>query len=340
MNPHDAYMKIALHLAQRGLGNVAPNPAVGCVLVKDDKIIGRGWTAPGGRPHAETQALAWAGEGTEGATVYITLEPCSHQGKTPPCCDALINAGIAKVVIACTDPNPVINGQGIARLKAAGIEIIEGICREEAKQLNAGFFKIIEQGLPWITLKLALTKDGKLTMPPDQSAWFTGDLARDYVHRLRAQHDAIMVGSGTIVSDNPKLTCRLNGWNNDLMPRRFVLDRSNRVTKNTACQPCTVLNKAMLTENFQQLADQGITRVMVEGGGQIAQACLTEHLVDELIIIRSDNISGNPDEPSFYDKICGHFSGADPVMQRQLGHDRMTNYLLAAQEQNRINKAI
>ncbi|MBX6375722.1 MAG: bifunctional diaminohydroxyphosphoribosylaminopyrimidine deaminase/5-amino-6-(5-phosphoribosylamino)uracil reductase RibD, partial [Acetobacteraceae bacterium] len=205
-------MRAALALARRGLGNAWPNPAVGCVLVRDGRVVGRGWTQPGGRPHAETEALRRAGpEGARGATAYVTLEPCSHHGRTPPCCDALIAAGVARVVVALQDPDSRVNGRGIARLRAAGIAVETGLCEAEARAINAGFIRRIHLGLPLVTLKLATTLDGRIATATGESRWITGPEARREAHALRARHDAVLVGSGTVLADDPDLTCRLPG---------------------------------------------------------------------------------------------------------------------------------
>ena len=207
-----AHMRAALALAARGLGNTWPNPAVGCVIVAPDgRVVGRGWTQPGGRPHAETEALARAGEAARGATAYVTLEPCSHWGRTPPCCDALIRAGIRRVVVATGDPDPRVDGRGLARLRAAGVTVELGLGGEAARRLNAGFARRITRGLPLVTLKLATTLDGRIATAGGESKWITGPAARREAHALRARHDAILVGSGTVLADDPELTVRIPG---------------------------------------------------------------------------------------------------------------------------------
>ena len=190
-------MDAALALARRGLGNTWPNPAVGCVIVKDGIVVGRGWTQPGGRPHAETEALARAGSAAKGAIAYVTLEPCSHHGKTPPCADALIAAQVARVIVATGDPDPRVNGRGIAMLRDAGIAVEQGLCKAEADAINAGFFKRVREGKPLVTLKLAGSLDMRIATKTGESKWITSDAARARAHLIRAQHDAIMVGSGT-----------------------------------------------------------------------------------------------------------------------------------------------
>ncbi|MCK5275514.1 MAG: bifunctional diaminohydroxyphosphoribosylaminopyrimidine deaminase/5-amino-6-(5-phosphoribosylamino)uracil reductase RibD, partial [Alphaproteobacteria bacterium] len=217
-------MRAALALAGRGLGRVWPNPAVGCVLVdRDGRVTGRGWTQPGGRPHAETEALARAGGAAKGATAYVTLEPCVHHGQTPPCADALIEAGVARVIAATEDPDPRVKGGGLGRLRDAGIAVEAGLLREEAELLNAGYLMRQREGRPVVTLKLATTLDGRIATHAGESRWITGEAARARGHMMRARHDAIMVGIGTALADNPTLTCRLPGLE-DRSPVRIVVD--------------------------------------------------------------------------------------------------------------------
>ena len=204
-------MRLALALARRGLGNVAPNPAVGCVLVRDGTVVGRGWTQPGGRPHAETEALARAGTDAKDATAYLSLEPCSHHGRTPPCSEALIAAGVNRVVVACEDPDTRVSGAGIAALEKAGIDVTPKVLGDEATQLNAGFMRVKGGGRPFVTLKLATTLDGQIATATGESRWITGPVARRQVHRLRAAHDAVLTGMGTVRADDPELTVRLPG---------------------------------------------------------------------------------------------------------------------------------
>ena len=218
------FMAAALALAGRGLGSVWPNPAVGCVIVQDGStVVGRGWTQPGGRPHAETEALKRAGAAARGATAYVSLEPCSHHGKTPPCAEALIAAGIRCCVVACQDPDPRVSGAGLARLRAAGIETELGMMAAEALALNRGFLLRVERNRPLVTLKLATSLDGRIATHAGHSQWITGDTARAWGHGLRARHDAILVGSGTARTDDPELTCRLPGLEGR-SPVRVVAD--------------------------------------------------------------------------------------------------------------------
>src|SRR5215218_7029847 len=209
------HMRAALALARRGVGSTWPNPSVGCVIVRDGpgggQVVGRGWTQPGGRPHAEAEALARAGEAARGATAYVTLEPCSHWGRTPPCCDALIAAGVARVVVATGDPDPRVDGRGLRQLREAGIAVEQGLLETEARAVIAGFVRRITRGLPLVTLKLATSLDGRIATATGESRWITGDAARRAAHGLRASHDAVLVGSGTVLADDPDLTCRNPG---------------------------------------------------------------------------------------------------------------------------------
>src|SRR3954464_5111736 len=223
------FMELALALGRRGQGRTWPNPAVGAVIVKDGVIVGRGWTQPGGRPHGEPEALRRAGEAARGATLYVTLEPCSHFGKSPPCADAVIAAGIKRVVAAIEDPNPEVAGQGHARLRAAGITVDVGLCAAEAAFDHAGHFHRVRDKRPHVILKLAVSSDGKIAGAGHKTVAITGDLARTRVHLLRAQCDAILVGIGTVLADDPLLTCRLPGMEKR-SPVRVVLDTALRIS--------------------------------------------------------------------------------------------------------------
>ncbi|MDY0873080.1 bifunctional diaminohydroxyphosphoribosylaminopyrimidine deaminase/5-amino-6-(5-phosphoribosylamino)uracil reductase RibD [Dongia rigui] len=311
-------MSAALGLGRRNLGRTWPNPSVGCVIVKDGRVVGRGYTQPGGRPHAETQALVQAGSEARGATAYVTLEPCAHHGKTPPCAEALVAAGIQRCVIATGDPDPRVAGGGIAILKAAGIEITEGVLEAEARESNAGFFTRIKLGRPLVTLKLATTLDGRIATLSGESKWITGPGARAAGHQLRATHDAIMVGSGTVLADDPELTCRLPGLE-DRSPIRIVLDTRLRIpptAKLLADQdrfPTWVVTKpghparpemsnllhvegsdsARLRSVLMELGARGLTRVLVEGGATLATNLLKEDLVDRIAWFQAPFVIGN-----------------------------------------------
>jgi diaminohydroxyphosphoribosylaminopyrimidine deaminase/5-amino-6-(5-phosphoribosylamino)uracil reductase len=318
-------MRAALALARRSLGRTWPNPAVGCVIVKDGRIIARGRTQDGGRPHAEVDALKQAGETARGATVYVTLEPCSHFGKSPPCADALIQAGVAHVVSAMEDPNPAVNGQGHARLREAGIAVEVGEGAGEAAEINAGFLLRVGVGRPLFRLKLASSLDGRIATASGESKWITGEGARADGHRLRASHDAILVGAGTVAADDPDLTCRLPGLG-AYSPVRIVLDSKAGLAETsklvmtarqvpvwllcTSAAPLTrreALHKAGVevievaaggdgrvdvAVAAQALGQRGLTRVLVEGGGQIAAAFLKAGLIDRITSYRAGMVLG------------------------------------------------
>ena len=317
------HMRHALRLAARGLGTVAPNPAVGCVIVAaDGRILGRGGTGPGGRPHAETLALAQAGGAARGATAYVTLEPCAHHGKTPPCADALIAAGIARVVAAANDPDPRVSGKGFAALSGAGIAVTRGVCEADARRLNAGFFKRIEQRLPLVALKIAQSADGFVADAKGKSRWITSEESRRHGHYLRAQHDAILIGIGTALADNPMLSCRLDGLQTR-SPLRVVLDSGLHLTTHselvrtageiplliiTASQDGDGLRAAGaevvevaadsaghadIRAALELLAARGITRVLVEGGPTVHAALLSRKLADRIHIYRAPLLLGS-----------------------------------------------
>ncbi len=327
-------MRAALSLAGRGLGRVWPNPAVGCVLVSGDgsgRVVGRGWTQPGGRPHAETEALARAGAAARGATAYVTLEPCSHHGRTPPCADAMIDAGVARVVAAMEDPDPRVSGRGLARLREAGIKTECGVLGDEAAELNAGYLLHRQIGRPLVTLKLATTLDGRIATHSGESRWITGDSARMRVHMMRARHDAVLVGIGTALADDPELTCRIQGLE-DRSPVRIVLDTrlqlslTNRLvvgaarvptwlvtlpggeaTRRRAFAACGVRIVEVAggaggypdpAETLKALAEAGITRLLVEGGGHVAAALLRADLVDRLYWFRAPSVMGGDGVPA------------------------------------------
>jgi diaminohydroxyphosphoribosylaminopyrimidine deaminase/5-amino-6-(5-phosphoribosylamino)uracil reductase len=312
------FMQLALALGRRGLGRTWPNPAVGAVVVKDGVIVGRGWTQPGGRPHAEPEALARAGEAARGATLYVTLEPCSHVGKSPPCVDAIIAAGIARVVSAIEDSNPQVAGQGHAKLRAAGIVVDVGLCSDEAARDHAGHFRRIRDGRPHVILKLAVSSDDKIGAAGGKPVAITGDVARARVHLLRAQSDAILIGVGTALADDPLLTCRLPGMA-QRSPVRVVLDRALRIpgagrlvhsaretplwvmTSNLSEAPAAVKLGAAgaqvlrvkmaasgldLPDVLRELAAKGITRLLVEGGARVASSFVEAGLVDEIWLLR------------------------------------------------------
>jgi diaminohydroxyphosphoribosylaminopyrimidine deaminase / 5-amino-6-(5-phosphoribosylamino)uracil reductase len=308
------YMALALSLGRRGLGQCWPNPSVGCVIVRDGRIVGRGATSPGGRPHGEVNALAQAGDLARGATAYVSLEPCAHHGQTPPCSEALVSAGISRVVAAIEDTDPRVAGQGFDYLRRHGIEIHTGVLAEAAARDHAGFFQRTELGRPMVTLKLANSFDGRIATATGQSKWITGPLARRAVHAHRARHDAVMVGGGTARADDPSLTVRDLGI--DRQPVRVVVSRHldlplmgqlARTADETPlwlCHgagagrerieawqglgarllPCAVQGTHLdAGDVLQQLGGAGLTRVFCEGGGALAASLLADDLVDELV---------------------------------------------------------
>ena len=327
-----AHMGAAMCLARRGLGRAWPNPSVGCVLVGlDGRVVGRGFTQPGGRPHAETEALAQAGVLARDATAYVTLEPCAHHGATPPCALALVAAGIKRCVIATEDPDPRVAGGGAAMLKAAGIEVTPGVLEAEARELNAGFFMRLANGRPLITLKLATSLDGRIATLSGESKWITGPAARAAGHQLRATHDAVLVGSGTALADDPDLTCRLPGLA-ARSPLRIVIDTrlrlppGARLVADQARHPTWLVTgeghgpaalapyraagvaviqlpagqsgRVDLVAVTKVLGDRGLTRLLVEGGASLATSLLAADLVDRLawfqapLVIGADGMAG------------------------------------------------
>lgn len=329
---HDtAYMAMALALARRGLGRVWPNPAVGCVIVRDGVVVGRGWTQPGGRPHAETEALRRAGAAARGATAYVTLEPCDHVGRTPPCSLALIAAGIARVVVALVDPDPRVRGKGIRRLQEAGLRVDVGVGATLSRDVNRGFLSRVERDRPIFLLKAAASVDGRTATATGDSQWITGPDARADGHRLRLSHDVILVGRGTVARDDPALTCRLPGAA-DRSPIRVVVDSrlrlplerrvfrpplasgtwvvtgvsaegqdKEREAKKIALADLGVVvlevateasGRVDLTALARALGARGITRVLVEGGATLATASLRAGLVGSVMWYRGPQLLG------------------------------------------------
>lgn len=313
-------MGAALTLAARGLGRVWPNPAVGCVIVKDGRVVGRGWTQPGGRPHAETEALARAGDTARNATAYVSLEPCSHHGETPPCADALVAAGVARVVIAVEDPHAKVSGKGLARLRDAGIETVVGVREAEAREINAGFLKRLAEGRPLVTWKTATTLDGKIAAASGESQWITGKPARDRGHLMRSRADAIMVGSTTVLRDDPMLTCRLAGLERH-SPVRVIADGrlrtplTSKLVSSAGAVPTWFLTREDADEvrvnalrdtgvevhrlppgraggidpraALAFLGEKGVTRVLVEGGATLAASLMAAKFIDRIAWFRA-----------------------------------------------------
>jgi diaminohydroxyphosphoribosylaminopyrimidine deaminase/5-amino-6-(5-phosphoribosylamino)uracil reductase len=320
------FMQLALTLGRRGLGRTWPNPAVGAVVVKDGIIVGRGWTQPGGRPHAEPVALRAADEAARGATLYVTLEPCSHVGKSPPCVDAIIASRIARVVSAIEDPNPEVAGQGFAKLRAAGIAVDIGLGADEAAHDHAGHFRRVRDMRPHVILKLAVSADDKIAAAGHKPVAITGEAARARAHLLRAQCDAILVGIGTVLADDPLLTCRLPGME-ARSPVRVVLDRALRIPGNSRLvHSAREIPLWVMTSDFAEapaaaklgaagaqlirvaaaagspgldlqavlraLSERGITRLMVEGGARVASSFVASGLVDEVWLLRAPGAIG------------------------------------------------
>ncbi len=310
------FMRLALALGQRGHGNTWPNPAVGCVLVQGTRIVGRGWTQPGGRPHAEVMALTQAGDAAAGATAYVTLEPCAHTGQTPPCASALIAAGVSRVVVALSDPDTRVAGKGITMLQAAGIIVETGCCADQARLDQRGFLSRVTQNRPLVTLKIATSFDGRIATASGESQWITGPMARRFGHRLRASHDAVLVGAGTARDDDPTLTVRDMGVARQpvrvVASRNLDLPNPSNLVNSQDIAPLWLVHGARAPtarkqafENagaklieaplgadvqldplgmLQALASQGLTRVYCEGGGALAAALLGAGLVDDLYV--------------------------------------------------------
>jgi diaminohydroxyphosphoribosylaminopyrimidine deaminase/5-amino-6-(5-phosphoribosylamino)uracil reductase len=322
MTSHESYMAHALQLAERGLYTTDPNPRVGCVIVKDDEIVGEGWHQKAGEGHAEVNALHHAGDAAIGADCYVTLEPCSHFGRTPPCAEGLIKANVKRVFVAMMDPNPIVSGNGIKKLQQAGIEVHVGLLTEQAEQLNIGFCKRMRIGRPYVRSKIAMSLDARTAMESGESKWITGTAARQNVQKLRARSSIILTGIGTVLADNPALTVRPEGdwYPTDLdvrQPLRVVIDSQYHTPSDA-----TILNdgfptliattlaeqthhdvtffcssnddgKVNLDEVMQMLAEQGANEVMVEAGSILNGALLNAGLIDELIIYIAPKLMGN-----------------------------------------------
>ena len=353
-SPRDAvFMRRALALARRGWGQTAPNPLVGAVLVRDGSIVGEGYHERYGAPHAEVMALRAAGEHARGATMFVTLEPCAHHGHTPPCADALLAAGVVRVVVAARDPNPVAAG-GAERLRAAGVAVEVGLEGAAAEELNAAFLHAFGANRPWVTLKLAVSLDGAMADAAGRSRWITGERARRTVHRLRAQSDAIAVGIGTVLADDPSLTVR-DAPAPRVAPRRVIFDRGARlpltsIVVRTAREVPTlvivdapdaprvraledagvrVLHAAGLISALEELAARGVRSLLVEGGARLAGSLLAGALVNRLIIFRGSMLLGAGSLGAF-SALPAYSLDAAPryaaVERRALGDDVMTIY--------------
>ncbi len=320
------YMEMALGLARWGLGKTSPNPSVGCVLVKDNCVVGRGRTGNGGRPHAEQVAISRAGSKALGATAFITLEPCAHHGETPPCAEAIIASGVSRAVVAIEDPDPRVSGKGINKLEAAGIKVELGICSELANNINLGFFNKIKLGRPFVTLKLATSLDGFIATNTGESKWITSSQCRERSHLLRSENDAVLIGVDTLLSDNPALTVRLPGLENT-SPVRVVLDsnlrsplgyelissakniptwlmtskKANGLSNQTLYERAGVEliyldpgedGRLPIKDVLSSITKKGVTRLLIEGGGAVAASFIKAGLVDEIYWFRSTIVLG------------------------------------------------
>ena len=319
-------MTAALMLARRALGQAWPNPAVGCIVLdRSGRVVGRGWTRPGGRPHAETEALAQAGEQARGGTVYVTLEPCAHHGQTPPCAEALVAAGITRVVSAAEDPDARVSGRGLDLLRKANIAVTADVCKEEAEEINFCFFTRLQHGRPMLSLKLATRLDGRIALASGESRWITAEAARRRGHWLRATHDAVLIGAGTALSDDPQLTCRLPGLEHR-SPVRVLIDPNLRVPSTAKLYrearsvalwviaapsaaeaeltrrvdagaevlkiPAGPDGRPAASAILAALGGRGITRLLVEGGSRMATALLEAGLVDRIAWFRAPVLIG------------------------------------------------
>jgi diaminohydroxyphosphoribosylaminopyrimidine deaminase/5-amino-6-(5-phosphoribosylamino)uracil reductase len=325
-----AFMRRALELAARGLGLAPPNPMVGALVAAEGEVVGEGWHEGPGTAHAEIGALRAAGDRARGATLYVTLEPCSHQGRTPPCAPVVAGSGISRVVVGSLDPNPIVDGRGLAYLRAQGLEVAEGVCGDEARELVAGFSKHVLTGLPFVTLKLAMSLDGKVAARDGSSRWITGEAARRDAHRLRAAAGAIVVGVGTVTADDPALTVRLQGYRGR-QPMRVVLDARGRtpadavVLRNDA--PTLVVTTASaplerriawesagaevlveaeadgssrldLARVLELLGKRDVQDVLIEGGPTVAWSALEAGLVDRMVVYLAPKLIGGVEAPS------------------------------------------
>jgi len=335
----EKYMALALELAEKGRGKVEPNPMVGAVLVKNGEVVGKGYHQVFGGPHAEIHAINEGGANCKGATLYVSMEPCAHYGKTAPCVDAIIKAGIAKVVTTVIDPNPITSGKGIQKLKEAGIEVRLGVMEAQAKRLNAPFFKLMQKGLPYVMVKWAMSLDGKIATHTGDSRWITSEESRAYVHKIRGQVDGILVGINTVLRDDPLLTCRLEGGRN---PKRIIIDSNASLPLNSRLlktinesEIIVAVNKNAqherverleqlgckiiqtrdtngcvdLNDLFHQLGDMKLTNILVEGGSRVTTSMIEGRLVDKVMVFIAPIIIGGEAAKSpllgkGVDKVC------------------------------------
>lgn len=318
---HEQMMRLALSLARRGVGRTSPNPAVGCVIVKDGAIVGEGWHRKAGTPHAEVHALRAAGEKAHGADVYVTLEPCSHHGKTPPCADALVEAGVGRVFVGMVDPNPKVSGSGLARLRKAGIAVHVGLLEPECRRLNEPFIKHVTTGMPFVICKSAMTLDGKIATASGDSKWITSEKSRRYAHKLRAMVDAVVVGAGTVEADDPLLTARIPGGRD---PMRVIVDSRLRISpkarllqvESTADAVIATISddvakrarleaagavvircsekdgRVDLIDLMKRLGSMQIQSVLLEGGSELAGEMLRSGLIDKFHLFFAPKLVG------------------------------------------------
>lgn len=347
----EAYMRMALSIAQDGLGRVWPNPAVGCVLVKDGVPVGVGRTADGGRPHAETEAIEAAGDRAKGSTAYVTLEPCNHDGKTPPCSQALIDAGVERVVVACADPDPRTQGDGLRRLKDAGVQAELGLYEEMAQDLNIGFFSRLEKDRPFVCLKQAVSSNGMIASAPGERTQISGYDAHEYLHLLRSTYDAVAVGIGTVLADDPLLTARVPQHEHSIV--RVVFDSSlqipldSKLVQSAGDEPLWVLHKgapeeaqsalldtgvklietgACVSSALTKLAEEGLTRLLVEGGAKLHHSFIESGIYDEVQILKS--VNALPDDGVKAAEF--DMEKLTPLDNRNLGEDSLEIYRHAA----------
>jgi len=348
------WMRRALHLAEKGRGRTSPNPMVGAVLVKRRKVVGEGYHARAGKPHAEIVAIEKAGERAKGATLYLNLEPCTHYGKTPPCAPAVIEAGVRKVIVGIEDPNPLVKGRGVVRLKQAGLDVKVGILEKECTRLNEAFCKYMVQHEPFIILKVAATLDGKLATKNGESRWITGETSRRFVHRLRDQVDGVVVGIGTVLKDDPMLTARVRGGRD---PYRIVFDSRLRIPENAKMidlSPSRTIvattemasrdkierlqkkgvrilisdsksGKVDLKSSLLKLGEMGMMSLLLEGGSQLSGSFLDQRLIDKILLFLSPKLIGDPEAPGIFGGLgVAHLKEAIPLRDlkvRKIGDD-------------------
>lgn len=322
-------MQQALALAQKGLFTTHPNPRVGCVIIKNGELAGEGWHEAAGKAHAEILALEQAGPLAKGATLYVTLEPCAHFGRTPPCDEALIQAGIAKVVISTLDPNPLVNGKGMAHLRQANIEVAVGLLEKEAKLLNKGFFKRIIQGLPYVTCKMAMSLDGKTALANGQSQWITGPEVKQAVMQLRAQSSAIITGIGTVLQDDPQLNVR--GIETPRQPLRVIVDSHLRISQNAKILQSSPTLIVTTTSAPQKIPGAEIVVLPKDAKGQVdclalLQYLATEHHINEVLLEAGPTLSGAFLKQKLIDEIIIFMA------PKLLGHSALSLFELPANQ--------